>query len=277
MKIFNNIKHNQIQHDKIASVYDKKHVEIYNDYEQKRLEDFIDYCIDFFKNGKPKVLDFGAGTGNLSRIFSIKGCAVTACDVSQKSLDILNKNLSTFNITTVPYDGITLPFIDNHFDMTVTYSVLHHIPDYIFAVKEMIRVTKKGGLIYIDHEANDNKYNPPSYLAEFYGKTKQTLFEHIKKLFFTGELFTFDFIKTVFIKIFFNKRYEREGDIHVWADDHIDWSQVKKIAEEKGCEIIKEIDYLMYRPKKGMVLFEIYKDKCNDTKCLILRKIREEI
>lgn len=38
MKILNNIKHNQIQHDKLASTYNIKHSEIYNIYEQSRLK-----------------------------------------------------------------------------------------------------------------------------------------------------------------------------------------------------------------------------------------------
>lgn len=273
MKILNNIKHNQIQHDKLASTYNIKHSEIYNIYEQSRLKKSIDFCIKSVNsNSSVKVLDFGAGTGNLSRIFLEKGCTVTACDVSQKSLNILKDKLPSNNLDTVLYNGLKLPFEDNTFDITTTYSVLHHIPNYISAVKEMIRVTKKDGLICIDHEANENKWNPSIELIEYNSLTKQTIFEHIKKLFIAKELFTFDFIKTVFIKFFINKKYQREGDIHVWKDDHIEWKKVNELIKKEKCEIFKEEDYLMYKPKGGLEIYEKYSKLTNDTKLIVIKK-----
>lgn len=267
-----NIDHNQIQHDKVASFYNIKHTEIYNFYEQDRLEKTIDYVIESSGAKELKVLDFGAGTGNLSRIFADKGCQVTACDVSQVSLDILTQNLPSYDIKTVLYDGVKLPFVDDSFDVVATYSVLHHIPDYLSAILEMVRVVKKGGLVYIEHEASENKWNPTSSLKEYYSFVRQTRWEHLKKLFRTRELFTFDFFKAVFIKTFINKRYEREGDIHVWVDDHIEWDKVKKCLTLKGYEIFKEVDYLMYKPKGGMDLFNNFKDRCADTKYIIIKK-----
>ncbi|MFA6572159.1 MAG: class I SAM-dependent methyltransferase, partial [Bacteroidota bacterium] len=170
-----NIIHNQIQHDKVALFYNSKHKEIYNSYEQERLDGVISSIIQVSTDFQElNVLDFGAGTGNLTRIFSTKGYKVTACDVSQKSLDILRNNLPTSNITTTLYNGTKLPFIDNTFDITATYSVLHHIPDYLSAVKEMIRVTKRGGMIYIEHEANHNRWDSPAVLKEYYSRTRQT-------------------------------------------------------------------------------------------------------
>jgi ubiquinone/menaquinone biosynthesis C-methylase UbiE len=64
------IKHNKEAHDTIAKVYDLKHAEIYNEVEQQRLNETIKDLILLFR-GKdtPQVLDFGAGTGNLSLKF----------------------------------------------------------------------------------------------------------------------------------------------------------------------------------------------------------------
>ena len=273
MKTFDNIKHNQTQHDKVALTYNSKHSEIYNIYEQNRLEKNLDFCIKYIDcNSIIKILDFGAGTGNLCRIFLEKGCSVTACDVSQKSLNVLKDKLHSYNLNAVLYNGLKLPFDDNIFDITATYSVLHHIPDYISAVKEMIRVTKKGGLIYIDHEANNNKWNPPVKLKEYNSLTKQTAFEHIRKLYISKELFNFDFLKTVFIKFFINKKYQREGDIHVWKDDHIEWNKIKELIIEEKCEIFKEENYLMYKPKVGLEIYEKYSKLTNDTKLIVIKK-----
>ena len=152
-----------------------------------------------------------------------------------------------------------------------TYSVLHHIPDYISAIKEMIRVTKPGGLIYIDHEANENRWHPDAVLAEYNAKIKQTKTERINFILRTGELFTWDFIKTVFIKLFINKKYQREGDIHVFPEDHIEWDKIFH-AVSPAVEIIKNIDYLMYQPKATIDDYNNYARQCTDTKCVIFRK-----
>lgn len=222
---------------------------------------------------KAKVLDVGAGTGNLALKFLENNCEVTASDVSEKSLELL-KRLSgeNDNLKLALIKDKRLPFKDNEFDIVGTYSVLHHIPDYLFTVKEMIRVCKPNGFIYIDHEGNNNRWNPDGKLSEYNSLTKQTKIEHLEKLFKTRELFTFDFLKTVFIKTFINKRYQREGDIHVWKDDHVELDKVKKTFKDNGCEIIEEVDYLMYKPKGGEEVYKTFASFCSDSKYLIVKK-----
>lgn len=267
------IRQNEKKHDRIAEIYNAKHKEIYNEYEQKRLVSTISELLDFSYNKTDiSVLDFGSGTGNLALKFLDYSCKVTACDVSFKSLSILKKHSgNSRDLVTMQIKGTQLPFQDNSFDIVVTYSVLHHIPDYLLAVKEMIRVCKPGGLIYIDHEANKNRWNPSDELSRWYKVSDQTKFEHLFKLIKTGELFTFSFFKTAFNKLFIDPRYEREGDIHVWPDDHIEWQKIHEVFKIENCIRIKEVDYLMYKPK-GAADFNSFKDVCNDTKYVIYRK-----
>ena len=61
------------------------------------------------------------------------------------------RDISTFELNGENLEGID----DNSIDFIATYSVLHHIPDYILTVKEMCRVCSPGGVIYIDHEQNE--------------------------------------------------------------------------------------------------------------------------
>lgn len=192
---FNHIKHNISARDKIADVYNLKHNEIYNDFEQKRLESLVFYIVKKINKGNTQVLDFGAGTGNLTRKFIQNNCFVTACDVSKEPLALLQKELNSENLKTVLYDGKRLPFVDDSFDIVAAYSVLHHIPDYLYAVKEMIRVTKKSGLIYIDHEANGKQWLDDNYLKKYYKLAKPDFFDIFIKLLKTRELFTLDFLK----------------------------------------------------------------------------------
>ncbi|MFA5127471.1 MAG: class I SAM-dependent methyltransferase [Patescibacteria group bacterium] len=262
---------NRKQHDRNAYIYNTKHTEIYNPVEQRRLGETIAEVISLTKINSPVVLDYGAGTGNLSRIFAEKGAKVIACDLSSVSLEILQNQYSALNIETALFDGKKLPFEDDHFDIVAVYSVLHHIPDYISAIKEMIRVAKPGGLIYIDHEANEHRWYPDVVLAEYNAKTKQTKAERTKFILRTGEFLTWDFVKTVFIKLFINKKYQREGDIHVFPEDYIEWDKIFE-AVSPAVEIIKNVDYLMYQPKATIDEYNNYAKQCTDTKCVIFRK-----
>ena len=63
-------------------------------------------------------------------------------------------------LRTVTLSGdFPLPFPDRHFGFAATYSVLHHIPDYLEAVRELARVVDVGGVLYIDHELNADQPN----------------------------------------------------------------------------------------------------------------------
>jgi ubiquinone/menaquinone biosynthesis C-methylase UbiE len=268
----NKITQNKQAHDKIYGLYNLKHTEIYNKYEQERLKKLVDRLVRLSAPKKPKVLDVGAGTGNLSRKFLDYDCNVTASDVSAKSLNLLKEITShSANLKTKLIVNENLPFKNDSFDIVTSYSVLHHIPNYLNTFKEMLRVAKKNGLIFIDHEANKNRYFPDKYLQKYNYFTRQTRMEHIKKLYKTGELFSFEFAKTAFIKLFIDRKYEREGDIHIWKDDHIEWEKIKRVANKRGSEIVEESDYLLYKPKGGMKNFNIYKKVTSDTKYVIIR------
>ncbi len=220
---------------------------IKNVLEQERLIGLVSELMKMTKRGqKPLVLDLGAGTGNLSLKFIRRGCKVVAADVSQESLKTLKDKANYNDLLEVMLTSEKLPFLENTFDITATYSVLHHIPDYLNTFKEMIRVTKPGGLIFIDFEANENRYFPENHLKKYYS------------------------LLNIFQKEDPNR--DRDGEIHIWPDDHVEWEEIKKITNDSGCEIVLERDYLMYQPKGGVEIYKKFKDKCDDMKSIIIRK-----
>jgi len=269
----NKLKYNKKIHNKICSTYNSKHKEIYNDYEQNRLSWCIDNLLELSPTNEPYVLDIWSWTWNLTKFFLEKNCNIVSSDVSKKSLDYLekrfnyNKKLSTKIIT-----WEDLPFDDNIFDITVTYSVLHHIPDYLNTVKEMIRVTKSWWIIFIDHELNENKWNNSIILQEYYNLCSENLITKLKRLFVKLEIFDFKKWYSFFIVKFINPRFQLEWDIHVWNDDHIEWNKIKGVLLDNNCEIIKEMDYLLYNINVDLEIFNSYKDKISDTKFLIIKK-----
>ena len=216
-------------------------------------------------------MDFGAGTGNLTRFLLEKGFRVTACDISKKSLDILRKKMASDSLSTTLLVGDTLPFPNNAFDMAATYSVLHHLTDYLNAVAELVRVIKPGGLLYIDHEFNHNRWETDGALAEYQALTNYSVLDRLGQLVRHGDVFSPSLYKTALIKLLVNRRYEREGDIHVWPDDHVDWDKILEVVR-RHCVILRNEDYLNYRPKGGVALYERYRHRCNDMKLVVARK-----
>jgi len=269
-----NIKQNIYAHNKIAHIYNQKHNEIYNEVEQIRLKNTINNLVKLNKGEKTlRVLDFGAGTGNITLKFLKYNCNVTALDISQKELKILEKKVKDKKKLSIKFfNGENIPFANDTFDIVASYSVLHHIPEYLNAIKEMIRVTKKDGFIYIDHEANENKWNPSISLKNYYSLTRLTPIELLKKKIKTREVFSINLWRGIFIKLFINKRYKTEGDIHVWKDDHIEWKDIKKIVDNLNCKIIEEKNYLLYRTKGGIETFKMYNKKCSDMKYIFIQK-----
>lgn len=267
------IEHNATAHDIAAGHYDSKHVEIFNPIEQARLTGTVGEAIAFTGRPSPEVLDVGAGTGNLSLKFLAAGCRVTAADVSAQSLERLVRKASPgAPIRTQVLAGERLPFPDASFDVACCYSVLHHIPDYLLTVREMARVLRPGGLFYVDHEASPRSWEGDPVLAEYRSLTRLTLGEHIWSLLRTGEAFTPAFAKTVYMKAFVDRRYEREGDIHVWPDDHIEWDKIAAALASGGVKIERTQEYLHFVPRGGVELYERFRDRCTDMQFVFARK-----
>lgn len=84
-----------------------------------------------------KVLEIGAGNGNLQDIFS----DYTGIDITKSNRKYFHKPYITIE------DGKPYPFRDQTFDLIFTTAVFEHIPLIDFALKEMIRVLKPEGNI----------------------------------------------------------------------------------------------------------------------------------
>ena len=91
-----------------------------------------------------KVLDIGCGCGNL-HILAAKGCEVTGVDISQPNCDEAVKRGYKQALCC---DGVSLPFPDNSFDVTVSMDVLGHIrfEDKNKFIAEIKRTLKPGGV-----------------------------------------------------------------------------------------------------------------------------------
>ena len=273
----NILQHNISAHNRKCHQYEKEHVEIYNDIEQNRLSQIISKALSEVKSGtKPvKCLDFGCGAGNITQ-YLLKDSSnyVVSADVSEEFLNLIKIKYSSFinkRLDTLLLNGINLKSIENSsFDFIGSYSVLHHVPDYLSIIKEFVRILKPGGVLYIDHEASPATWRLNKYLREYnkllhketIKKTRLHRFKHLFVLSYWSDA----------IKERLNPKYMSEGDIHVFVDDHIEWRKIEKILSDNNVKIIQQDDYLLYNKHCSDDLYNKYKDKIDNTRAIIARK-----
>jgi SAM-dependent methyltransferase len=63
-----------------------------------------------------------------------------------------------------------------------------------------------------------------------------------------------------------------EGDIHTWAEDHIEWFEVEQRLGEAGAEVVWTDEYLVYRADYARPIWEAYRERCGDMRTLVARK-----
>lgn len=101
-----------------------------------------------------KVLELGCGLGGVSVAFALEGSKVQGIDLDADALKAAKRRAKEHNVE-VKFnccDVRDLAFDSNLFDIVICIQVLEHIPksDQIKALKEIFRVLKKDGLLYID-------------------------------------------------------------------------------------------------------------------------------
>jgi SAM-dependent methyltransferase len=92
----------------------------------------------FFEPGI-RVLEIGGGTGYQASLIASTGAAVDSIDVAEPL-----PGVETYFPVRI-YDGQTLPFPDDYFDVVFSSNVLEHIPDLKTMFSEIQRVLKSDG------------------------------------------------------------------------------------------------------------------------------------
>ncbi|TAL70009.1 MAG: class I SAM-dependent methyltransferase [Bacteroidetes bacterium] len=263
------IQYNIAIHNKIAKKYTKRHPEIYNDIEQQRLFDSLSDAVNLINTESDiKIfLDYGCGAGNLTNHLLSFHQKVVSADISESFLKLVKDTFRNENLSTLLLNGIDLNNVESEsFDMVATFSVLHHIPDYLLALKDICRAIKKGGILYIDHEASPEVWNPkPEYL-----EYKEKVTPSFNPIILLNLFNPFWYVRK--LKKIKNPRWQAEGDIHVWNDDHIEWNKIEKLLSELNFTILSVKDTLCYYKHYPLEIYNNFKDKCSDIRTLIAMK-----
>ena len=114
----------------------------------------FDYLVDicrkhFGSTDKLSLLDIGCGIGNIHKLVSEEFGQLTGVDISSESINRASQEHENVNYKT--YDGETLPYPDNSFDVAYAICVVHHVPVDLWEnfTKEMHRIVKPNGLAII--------------------------------------------------------------------------------------------------------------------------------
>ena len=259
------IERNIAIHNQVAQKYEKLHGEIFNEIEQDRLAASLARARDAIRTGAepPRALDFGCGSGNLTRHMLALGLQVTAADVSPDFLRLVERRFPSERLNLLQMNGRDLSNVaDESFDLIAAYSVLHHIPNYLAAIGELARICKRGGVIFLDHEQTEEYWRGNAVYDAF---RKEALRFDWRKY-----LNPSNYVHRV--RRMFNPRHSNEGDIHVWADDHIEWNRIVALLAGLDFEAVEEEEYLLYRRLYRRDVYERYVGRCTDTKVMIFRK-----
>ncbi len=97
-----------------------------------------------------KVLDVGCGTGVVAITARRAGAAVTGVDLAPELLAVAKENAAICEVDDIVWkegDVESLPFADGEFDMVLSQFAHIFAPRPEVAVKEMLRILKRGGVL----------------------------------------------------------------------------------------------------------------------------------
>lgn len=101
----------------------------------------------FTRRESVRVLEIGAGHGPFTDHLLAAGATVTVTEMSRASADLLRGRFAHNPAARVVFDetGELNDLRDEQFDIVLCASVLHHIPDYLGAIKSWMPLTAPGG------------------------------------------------------------------------------------------------------------------------------------
>ncbi|HZW61620.1 MAG TPA: class I SAM-dependent methyltransferase [Candidatus Babeliales bacterium] len=97
-----------------------------------------------------KVLEVGIGSGTDFIQWVRAGAHAYGIDLTKEAVDHVFHRLLLYNLRAYDLqvaDAEQLPYEDNFFDLVYSWGVMHHCPDPVKSLQEMIRVTRPGGTI----------------------------------------------------------------------------------------------------------------------------------
>jgi len=109
---------------------------------------------DMIRQRPLRILDVASGTGDIALWLARENPSteIVASDFSAQMLRVAEQRITSeglTNVTTDEQNAMAMDFADDSFDSTVVSFGLRNMPDYEQVLREMARVTRPGGSVYI--------------------------------------------------------------------------------------------------------------------------------
>lgn len=114
----------------------------------KRIENNL---LDENLKGK-KLIDIGCGSGYVAIEIAKMGVEVIACDITEESLKLIEKNIKGFSLTNlelIKCSADKIPVKDNSVDYIVANAILEHLVYEKKAIQEWKRILRPNGKIFL--------------------------------------------------------------------------------------------------------------------------------
>lgn len=249
-----------------AKYYELIHPEIFNKCEQKRICFILKILDKIVTDNKKKALDIGAGSGNLTGKLLRMNYHVTAVDISPEMCAILRQKYKKFlkarKLVIVNSPIEDLSFEKGKFDIITCYSVLHHLPDYAGVVHRLSTFLKKGGVMYLDHEA-----------SPFFWKNEQSSIAQLWRCIYFHSNFIINLLRLRTLGINIPSLNYNTAEYWYSKKHHLNHDEIRDIFEEENFSFFMRIEYHLNRTWIPNPLFNIYKRICKpDTSLWIAKK-----
>lgn len=116
--------------------------------------------IEKYLNPGNRIIEIGAGTGRYSHVLARQGYAVDAVELIEHNIEVFTANTSPDETVTITQGNATdLSVIaDNIYDIALVLGPIYHLfteEDKLKALAEAIRITKKGGIVFVAYCMTD--------------------------------------------------------------------------------------------------------------------------
>lgn len=167
---------------------------------------YPDYVVQRFLSGRAglRMLSIGCGTGQRELEFGKHACfkKIDAFDIAPRAIEDANRSAKELNITSCNFfvgDVYKDTWPDNHYDVVLFHSSLHHFRNIESLLEKVKETLKKEGLVIINEYAGADRFqfshSRKKYVGEVYKTSIPAVFKRRKitnvlkrKVYFPGLL-----------------------------------------------------------------------------------------
>ena len=135
---------------------------------------FVSDLLEFASPLLSPVLDVGSGTAQIPIELArrVDSVTVTAIDAAGAMIDLARRNVAAAGldgrITTQLVNARRLPYPDGSFPAVISNSIVHHISEPLAVIAEIVRVTGRGGVIFVRDLARPTDADTLRHLVNTY-------------------------------------------------------------------------------------------------------------